>query len=94
VSAVTEEGLAELRRGLIDQASDAMPRPGETALNRRQRDLLEQAATALRSAGGESDPLLVAEGLRQCRMAFDRLVGRSSTEDVLDALFSRFCIGK
>jgi tRNA modification GTPase len=86
--------LAELKQGLLAQAATAMPRPGETALNRRQHDLLSQAVTALRSAGGESDPLILAEDLRQCRLAFDRLVGRSGTEDVLDALFGRFCIGK
>ena len=94
VSAVTEEGLGELQQGLIARAMGAMPRPGETALNRRQRGLLEGAATALRAATGEADPLLLAEDLRQARLAFDRLVGRSGTDDVLDALFGRFCIGK
>jgi tRNA modification GTPase len=94
VSAVTGEGLSELKRGLIDHATGAMPRPGETALNRRQRGLLEQAAVALQTAEAERDPLLLAEDLRQARLAFDRLVGRSGTEDVLDALFGRFCIGK
>jgi tRNA modification GTPase len=94
VSAVTGEGLVELKRGLIDHATVAMPRPGETALNRRQRGVLEQAAAALRTAEAERDPLLLAEDLRQARLAFDRLVGRSGTEDVLDALFGRFCIGK
>lgn len=94
VSAVTGEGLAELKRGLIDRATGAMPRPGETALNRRQRGLLAQARDALQTAEAERDPLLLAEDLRQARLAFDRLVGRSGTEDVLDALFGRFCIGK
>ena len=94
VSAVTGEGLSALKQGLIAHAAAAMPRPGETALNRRQRNLLEQAASALRSATGEADPLLLAEDLRQARGAFDRLAGRSGTEDVLDALFGRFCIGK
>ena len=94
VSAVTGESLAELKRGLIDEAARAMPRPGETALSRRQRRLLEEACEALRAAGRQADPLLLAEGLRQARLAFDRLVGRSATDDVLDALFGRFCIGK
>jgi tRNA modification GTPase len=94
VSAVTEEGLGELKQGLIDHAAAAMPRPGEAALNVRQRALIDDAACALDAATGETDPLLVAEGLRRCRLAFDRLVGRSATEDVLDALFGRFCIGK
>jgi tRNA modification GTPase len=94
VSAVTGEGVDELKRGLIEHASAAMPRPGEAALNRRQRGLLEQAAEALKSATGETDPLLLAEDFRQGRLAFDRLIGRSGTEAVLDALFGRFCIGK
>lgn len=94
LSAVTGENLDDLKRALVAEASLAMPKPGETALNRRQRGLLEAAAAALEQAKGEHDPLLQAEGLRQARLAFDRLVGRSSTEDVLDALFGRFCIGK
>lgn len=94
LSAMTGAGLSELKHGLIEQASAMMPRPGEAALNRRQRGLLEQAAGALRSATGETDPLLLAEGLRQSRLAFDRLIGHSGTEAVLDALFGRFCIGK
>ncbi|KRA81552.1 tRNA uridine-5-carboxymethylaminomethyl(34) synthesis GTPase MnmE [Altererythrobacter sp. Root672] len=94
VSAVTGENIGPLKKGLIDQAYLAMPKPGETALNRRQRLLLEEAADSLGLASVETDPLLRAEALRQCRLAFDRLVGRSSTEDVLDALFGRFCIGK
>lgn len=94
ISALTGEGLGELKRALVDRAATAMPGAGEAALNRRQRALLAEAAAALRSAEGERDPLLLAEDLRQCRLAFDRLVGRSGTEDVLDALFGRFCIGK
>jgi tRNA modification GTPase len=94
VSARTGENLAALKEGLIAEASGVMPKHGETALNRRQRDLLDQARVALAAAQDESDPLLLAEGLRQARLAFDRLTGRSSTEDVLDALFGRFCIGK
>jgi tRNA modification GTPase len=94
VSARTGEGIPALKQGLVDTAAGAMPRPGEAALNRRQRELLTHALAALKAAEGEGDPLLLAESLRQARLAFDRLVGRSSTEDVLDALFGRFCIGK
>jgi tRNA modification GTPase len=36
----------------------------------------------------------MAEELRQARDAIDRLTGRASTEDMLDRLFSGFCIGK
>ena len=40
------------------------------------------------------DLLIAAERLRSARRALDRLVGRDSTEEMLDALFGRFCIGK
>lgn len=94
VSAVTGEGLDGLRRDLVDVAARAMPRPGDAALNQRQHALLAQVQAALRDALRESDPLLVAEALRLVRVAFDALVGRATTEDMLDALFGRFCIGK
>lgn len=94
VSALTGENLTALKQGLIEAAAAAMPKPGEAALSRRQRALLEEGLAALRTAAEEADPLLVAEALRLTREAFDRLTGRTSTEDVLDALFGRFCIGK
>ena len=48
----------------------------------------------LSGAAGVDDLLLVAESLRSARLAFDRLTGRAGTEDMLDTLFGRFCIGK
>ena len=94
LSARTGEGLPELRDDIIAHARGAMPKPGEAAISRRQRELLAQAVTELEHASDLVDGLMVAEHLRLCRVAFDRLIGRSSTEDVLDALFGRFCIGK
>ena len=94
ISAVTGDGMNSLRHALTDAARERMPRPGQAALNARQRERLAEAARSLRAAQSESDPLLVAENLRRTRQAFDALVGRTSTEDVLDALFGRFCIGK
>jgi len=94
LSARTGEGLAQLREALIAHARQAMPKPGVAALNCRQRARLEESATALEAATGTEDPLLVSENLRHARRAFDALTGRTSTEDVLDALFGRFCIGK
>ncbi len=94
LSAITGVGMDGLRGDLIALAQQAMPRPGEAALNARQHRLLDEAAQSLGSAGSLSDPLLVAESLRLARVAFDALLGRTTTEDMLDALFGRFCIGK
>ena len=94
VSAVTGEGLLALREDLVRTARDALPRPGEFALNARQRRLLGDAEAALKGATSFTDPLLIAENLRLARVAFDTLLGRTTTEDMLDSLFGRFCIGK
>lgn len=94
VSAIAGDGLSALREDLVAVARTAVPRPGRVALNARQRALLGEVVTALRPAAAESDLLLVAEGLRVARAALDALVGRTTTEDMLDALFGRFCVGK
>jgi tRNA modification GTPase len=94
ISALTGEGLEALRDGLVEHARSALPRPGAVALNARQHALLSEVAVAVGEAAWCSDPLLAAENLRLARVALDRLVGRAGTEDMLDALFGRFCIGK
>jgi tRNA modification GTPase len=96
LSARTGGGLDRLRRDLLDRARESMPRPGEAALNGRQHGLLATVAAALARAGeGEGDdPLILAEHLRVARSACDGLIGRTTTEDMLDALFGRFCVGK
>ena len=52
------------------------------------------AAEALAVAACVTELVIVAEGLGSARAAFDRLTGRAGVEDVLDALFGRFCLGK
>lgn len=94
VSAVDGEGIADLKRELVDHARLSLPKPGEGALNARQHDILSDAHAALAGIDACSDPLILAERLRVARVAFDRLTGRATTEDMLDALFGRFCIGK
>ena len=53
-----------------------------------------EAADALDAAFTTGDVVIAAEALRQARASFDRLTGRAGMEDVLDALFGRFCLGK
>ena len=92
ISSVTGAGLAELLDRIAEVARTLLPDECLLALNRRQAQHVAEAAEAL--AGDRSDIVLIAEGLRQARTAFDRLTGRAGVEDVLDALFGRFCLGK
>ena len=94
VSAVTGEGMAALRLDLVAFARATLPRPGDAALNTRQHRLLEQVHASLTPLSTLGDPILCAESLRGARGALERLIGRTGVEDMLDALFGRFCIGK
>lgn len=94
VSAVTGAGLEGLIRILIRLSEEALPRTGEVALHKRHRDAIGEAMRSCGEAERERDLLLVAEALRQARRALDRVTGRAGVEEMLDALFGRFCIGK
>ena len=94
VSSLTGEGLKALLDKVSVMAMALLPSEGAVALNRRQADELRQAADALSKAAQAHDLVIVAEELRAARAAFDRITGRAGMEDVLDALFSRFCLGK
>lgn len=94
VSSKTGEGLEALLSAVTSQARVVLPAEGELALNRRQSNELTQAHEALRSAVAATDVVLIADGLRSALGAFDRLTGKAGVEDVLDALFGRFCLGK
>ncbi|MFL6739637.1 MAG: GTPase, partial [Sphingomicrobium sp.] len=94
VSSVTGEGLEALTRALLAKASELISKGDEIALDRRQHELLAEAQVALARGAELSDSVLVAEELRIARLAIDRISGRAGVEDLLDALFGRFCLGK
>jgi tRNA modification GTPase len=94
VSSVTGEGVNDLLRRVEDCVRGLLPSEDPISLNRRQALHIGEAADGLALAREASDLVLLAEHLRVARGAFDRLTGRAGVEDVLDALFSRFCLGK
>lgn len=66
-----------------------------TATRIRHRELLSEAVERLRHALVLDDSLeLAAEDVRLAGRALDRITGRIDPEDVLDRVFSSFCIGK
>jgi len=94
LSPVTGEGMDRLIELLLERARALLPREGEMALNARQREMVAACRDSLIEARDTSDLLLVGEALRQARVALDRVTGRAGVEDMLDALFGRFCVGK
>ena len=97
VSVTTGEGVAELLAALTTRVAEALGREEAPALTRvRHRRLVSEASEALLRAipalaqGAE----LAAEDVRAASHAIGRLTGRIDVEDLLDEIFSSFCIGK
>lgn len=95
LSARTGAGLDSLVQALVSWASEELP-AGEPALvtSARQSGLLRETLSFLIEARAQPDSVLRAESLRQAAHALGRLTGMIGPEDVLGAIFSRFCIGK
>lgn len=98
VSALTGEGLDRLVAHIGARAAEAAGAGGGDLgpTNERQRLLLAKARRHVASfiAGGIGAIELEAEALRCAAGALGRLTGRIDPEDVLGAVFGRFCIGK
>jgi tRNA modification GTPase len=94
VSAISGEGLDELQQEILVRSADIIPAPSQLSLNKREAAHLRDARDALQRAVALSDPLLTAEEVRTARVAIDHILGRAGVDDLLDALFGRFCLGK
>jgi tRNA modification GTPase len=95
VSARSGAGLDALEQWLIDWATHQIP-AGEPSVvtTARQRELVQSAYDSVREAAAQADPVLAAEGVRAAAIALGRLTGHIDAEEILGAIFSRFCIGK
>jgi tRNA modification GTPase len=101
VSATTGAGLGDLRRRIAD-ALDVDPlrdRPAMTnlrhiALVDRAHQALARARAAALAEGGALSAEFVLADLTDARSALEEITGRRAPEDLLEHIFSNFCIGK
>lgn len=95
ISSKTGEGLDLLRREIVSRIEALAARPSDAAadVTARQVSLLERARAALGEVDA-SEPVLAANSLRRAAEAVGRIVGRIYSEDLLESVFSRFCVGK
>jgi tRNA modification GTPase len=101
VSATGGDGLEELRRR-IAAALDVDPlrdRPAMTNVRHieqvdRAHQALGRARAAVLTKGASLSEEFVLADLGEARAAFEAISGRRAPEDLLEHIFSRFCIGK
>ena len=95
ISAKTGLGMEDLRARLAEAARQMTQSSGPPPLTRaRHRAALLAAAEHLSAAERTDLPELRGEDLRLAMRALGRITGHVGVEDILDTVFSRFCIGK
>ncbi len=99
-SSVTGEGMEELSDA-IEQAvlSDTREQHhADIAINTRQSDVLarskELLECSLEQLRSRHAPELVSQNIRLALNAVDEVGGKTAPEEILDSIFSKFCIGK
>ena len=89
------EQVIDMLRGLVVPAN--RPDTQSIITRARHRHALARAVHALRAAGRldlASSPELAAEEYRRAADSLGRLTGQVDVEELLDSIFSSFCIGK
>lgn len=99
VSALTGDGIDELCGAVANRLGASWLAGNEAAVTRqRQYQALvccREALTRARECQANSEPIeIVAVELREASSAMDELVGRVYDEEILNRIFSDFCIGK
>ncbi len=91
VSAKTGEGLDELKRRIVALSG---AREGAAITNERHIKALENAREALLHARTAHELTLIATDVRDALHHLGAITGRDVDADLIDRIFSRFCVGK
>jgi len=98
ISAKTGAGIQLLKNHLKSTAGISENQEGEFIARRRHLEAIRRArghtSSALENLSISTAIELVAEELRLAQMSLSEITGAYTTEDLLDEIFSSFCIGK
>jgi tRNA modification GTPase len=100
MSAITGKGLEHLRGRLLGLAFSGVAGDVRTtvAINERHREALARAYNLLTSSHHGlrrgDPPEIVSQQLRDAIGAIGEVTGKTSSDDILERIFSTFCIGK
>src|SRR5438034_2277789 len=99
ISCLTREGLLELQKQILARITEQNLRPeSPVAINTRHRDCLRRALESCDQAwaamGQAISSEYVAVDLNEALRAVGEVIGGVDVEQILDSVFSQFCIGK
>ncbi len=95
VSGVTGEGIAELLAAIGERLKGRLAFSAAISRERQRQavsDARDQVVAALADIDGPTE--ILSERLRSASRALESLIGKVDVEDLLDQIFSKFCIGK
>jgi tRNA modification GTPase len=99
-SLITGAGIGSVKAAIAGKLGGVSNAPAHAVISERHRNLLELAKAELTQARerifeeGEPGAASAAEHLRAALEALGQLTGRVYHNELLDNVFSRFCIGK
>ena len=98
LSALTGEGVQELKEELTKKVCDINPENLEFVTNTRQQECLKKARNSIEQAllAAQLKELqdLISIDVKSAILALDELTGELITDDILNNIFDHFCIGK
>src|SRR6266436_6635310 len=99
ISCITGEGLPQLQKEILARIRQQNLRPeSAVAINTRHRDCLRRALESCDRAwtalGQDVSPEYLAVDLDDALRAVGEVIGVVDVEQILDSVFSQFCIGK
>jgi len=95
ISTITGDGVDRLIAHLRDRVTAKMEsRPSPLITRARHREALSDAKAILTGWSMDLPLELACESLRAAAVALGKITGKIWVDDILDLVFSRFCIGK
>jgi tRNA modification GTPase len=99
-SLVTGEGLSDVKHAIVECLGVATDAPTHAVISERHRQIIQDAlnelneAAGLLRAGGDEVVVLCSSHLRGALEHLGLLTGKVYDTELLDSIFSRFCVGK
>ena len=99
-SLILGQGLDSIREAILDKLGNMASTDAHAVISERHRQFVQNALNILNESetmlsGGEEDKtILAANCVRDAIQEIGKATGQIYTEELLDRIFSRFCVGK
>jgi tRNA modification GTPase len=94
LSAISGEGLSDFHAWLSAELQARSSELSQLRMNEAERSSLQSVVKRLRAVRSDTEPPILAEELRQAAQNLGELLGVNTSEESLNFIFSKMCIGK